>query len=70
MGGWRIRIIAEGLDPDDQVHVWYSRAGLLVFRARLVGDATDEHGNVLGKMYSQDKYTLQDLSLVGRGPKP
>lgn len=62
--GWRIRIDSELFGPNDRVHVWHGRDGLLQLEAHVEGVVTDENGNVLGTIVSDQVQRLSDLSLV------
>lgn len=63
--GWRIRIDSVFFGPDDRVHVWHGRDGLLQLEAHLEGVATDENGNVVGTIVSDELHQLSEVSLVG-----
>jgi hypothetical protein len=65
VAGWRIRIETEFLGPDDRVHVWYGRSGLLKLEAHFEGVATDPDGNPIGRVISDESDVLTDLSLSG-----
>ena len=66
--GWRIRIESSLFGSDDRVHVWYGRDGLLELRAHTEGEATDENGNVIGKIVSDQVQALSEISLVKKNP--
>jgi hypothetical protein len=66
--GWRIRIDFPDLfGPDDRAQVWQSRSGLLQLRAHFVGEATDDQGNFIGRVISDETQELTSLSLTGPG---
>jgi len=65
---WRIRVVSELFGKEDRVYMWYGRSGVLKLTADLVGVATDELGNPVGTINSQDRMLLEDLKLVDRMP--
>jgi hypothetical protein len=65
--GWRIRYTSEFFGPRDIVHVWYGRAGYLRLRAHFESEATDEQGNPLGTLLSEQTEWLTGISLVRPG---
>ena len=65
-GAWRIRILSELFGKQDRVYMWYGRSGFLKLTADLVGVATDELGNPVGTINSQDRLLLEDLKFVDR----
>jgi len=62
--GWRIRIDSDLFGPDVLAHVWYGRDGLLQLQAHVVGQITDENGNVIGTIVSDQVQSLSEISLV------
>ena len=64
--GWRIRIDSEFFGPNDWVHVWHGRDGMLRLEAHVEGVATDENGNVLGTVVSDQVQRMSKVSLVGK----
>jgi hypothetical protein len=62
--GWRIRIDSELFGPNDRVHVWHGRDGLLQLEAHTEGLVVDENGNVLGTIVGDQAQRLSGLSLV------
>lgn len=66
--GWRIEIDWPDLfGPDDYAFIWQSRSGLLKLHAHFVGEATDEAGNPLGTLISDQIEELTGISLQGHG---
>jgi hypothetical protein len=63
--GWRIRIDSEFLGPDDRVHAWYGPSGYLKLVAHLEGIATDNAGNIIGRVIADESEVLTELSLGG-----
>jgi hypothetical protein len=61
---WRIRQTSELFGPDDTVHLWYSRSGLLriAFRGRM--NATDDTGNIVGQVIIEQNQVLRTLQLA------
>jgi hypothetical protein len=62
--GWRIRIDSEFFGANDQVHEWYGRDGLLQLEVHVEGVVTDENGNVIGTVVSDQSQRLSVVSLV------
>jgi len=68
LSGWRIRIEWPGVfGPNDRAQVWYGRDGVLQLEAHLEGEATDENGNVIGTIISDESQRLTDHTLVNSG---
>jgi len=61
----RIRTVADFLGPNDLVHVWFSRSGMLALRYHLESFATDVDGNIIGTASFDYDETLRDFSLAG-----
>jgi hypothetical protein len=61
---YRIRIGSQFFGPEDTVHLWMGRSGLLQFRYRLVEPATDENGNVIGELVVTHDEVVDAVSLV------
>jgi len=70
--GWfiavRIRIDSEFFGPDDRVHVWYGPGGFLKLAAHVVGQMTDDSGNIVGVAISDFGQDLTSLDLKSRFP--
>ncbi|HEY2954561.1 MAG TPA: hypothetical protein VGK89_04880 [Candidatus Eisenbacteria bacterium] len=60
---FRIRYSADFFGPKDFVRVWYGRSGLLRVAAHAEGVATDQNGNPIGVVISDEDQVLVDLSL-------
>jgi hypothetical protein len=65
--GWRMHEDSEFFGPHDLVQVWYGDQGLLRFADHLEGEATDEQGNVIGKLLFDEDRVLTAVSLVEPG---
>ena len=64
---YRIRIDSVLFGPSDRVRVWYGREGFLQLDAHLVGEGTDENGDPIGTVVSEDHEALDDIALVAAG---
>ena len=64
MVGWHLHEDADFLGHRDRVDWWYSSAGFLRLELLLQGEATDEAGNPLGLLVTEQSTVLTDLSLV------
>jgi hypothetical protein len=64
---WKLRGTSELFGPEDRVHFWYSRLGLLRIRFHVVGDATDNTGNVIGRVVTDSDQSLTEIHLVRTG---
>lgn len=65
---WRIRIDWPGVfGPRDVAHVWYGRCGELQLVAHLEGVATDENGDPVGLLISDESTVLVGLDLTRGG---
>jgi hypothetical protein len=66
----RIRIDVPGvLGAGDRVVVWYGRGGFLRLFAHLSGVATDDGGNVVGTIVSEQSELLDSLELIEAGSR-
>lgn len=68
MRGIRIRILIEGLNPEDEVFIWYGREGFLKMSYHLESVATDNQGNPIGTLISEEYSLLETVELVSRRP--
>jgi hypothetical protein len=64
MPGFRIRILIEGLDPSDEVFMWYGRKGFLRMRYLIKSVATDPEGNPIGTLISERHLGLESIELI------
>lgn len=64
---WRIRGTSELFGPNDRVHYWYSRLGLLRFRYHVEVDAADSTGAVIGRAAIDSDQSLTRIQLVKGG---
>src|SRR5262249_51494339 len=64
VAAWKIRGTSELYGPDDRVFFWYASVGLVRFRYRLIGEATDPFGNPVGTLVSDFDQSLTALHLV------
>ena len=65
---WRIRIDWPGsFGPRDRVVVWFGRCGELQFAAHLEGIATDENGQPIGTVISDEREVVTEIELGGGG---
>lgn len=64
---WKIRGTSELFGPDDRVLFWYSNLGLLRVRVHATSDATDDTGNVIGRVVLDSDQSLTDIHLVRGG---
>ena len=62
---WRLRGGSERFGPEDRVDFWYAPAGLVRIQIHLVGDATDDQGNLTGRVVIESDQVLTDFDLVG-----
>ncbi|HTM57805.1 MAG TPA: hypothetical protein VL123_05260 [Candidatus Udaeobacter sp.] len=62
--GARIRINSDLFGANDRVHTWYGRDGFLKLSAHVEGIATDEAGNVIGRLLSDMSEDLSAIVLV------
>jgi hypothetical protein len=62
----RIRIESGLFGPNDRVHLWMSRSGQLALAYHLEIDATDQDGNVIGRVTNDYQDELHDLNLAAR----
>ena len=68
---WRLRGTSELFGPNDRVRFWYANAGLIRISIHLESEATDDAGNVLGRVVADEEQLLNALSLVGsHSPHP
>ena len=67
---WRIRVDSELLSPEDRVHMWFSRCGMLGWRFHLEGVATDETGKPVGRVVSDEKLVVTDIDIDRSGCDP
>ena len=67
---WRIRVDNDALGPDDIVHVWYGPVGFVAQAYHLETDATDEDGNVIGKLIGEDELFLVSSSVMSPRGNP
>ena len=58
----RIRIDNNLLGPNDRVHIWFGRAGILAFRYHVEIPIVDPDGNAQGAFFGEYDETLRDLS--------
>lgn len=68
-GGYRIRIRSDVFGPDDEVYLWYGRAGFLGLYAHLIAIATNAQGERIGVVDSEETRALSDLDLGRPGRK-
>lgn len=61
---WKLRGTSELYGPEDRVHFWYSNLGLLRFRYHVVGNATDDSGNIIGRVITDSDQSLTGIHLV------
>ena len=55
---WRIRGVSELYGPNDRVHFWYGRAGLVRIHLRAEMDAVDDTGAVIGRVVAEYDQSL------------
>lgn len=67
LNGWSIRIRSEWFGPEDVVHVFWGRAGYLGLEADFVADATDDSGNLIGKIRTHETQSLIEVHLASSG---
>lgn len=60
---WKLRGTSELYGPRDRAHFWYARAGLVRLAFHAEGDATDDAGNVIGRMIVEQDQVLESLHL-------
>ena len=53
----------------DRIHMWIGTCGMLKFEARLIGAATDENNNVLGKLVAEEGQVLTELQVLNGCPR-
>jgi hypothetical protein len=63
--GYRIRISADVLGPNDRYEIWYGPSGYLKTVAHYEFPATDLGGNIVGREIFEQEETLQELRLPG-----
>jgi hypothetical protein len=68
MGGYAIRVDSEFFDKNDRVEIWYGRNGFLGMRTHLEAVATDEFGDPIGTLISDERMWLEHLELVRKSP--
>lgn len=64
---WRIRGVSELYGPNDRVLFWYGRPGLVRTRVHAEGEATDDAGNVIGRVVADFDQALVRVSLNAAG---
>jgi hypothetical protein len=61
---WRLRGLSELYGPEDRVAFWYSSAGLVRISTHAEAPATDDSGNVIGRVIGDENQVLTALRLV------
>ncbi len=61
----RIRIDNNLFGPNDRVHLWFGRAGILAFRYHVEIPIVDPDGNAHGAFFAEHDETLRDRSIAG-----
>ncbi len=64
---WRVRVESELFGPDDEVFIWYGRAGYVGLRAHVEGVVTDEHGTIIGLLVMDDALFLTGFEITRPG---
>lgn len=64
---WRIRGLSELYGPNDRVLFWYGRPGLVRTRVHAESDATDDAGNVIGRVVADFDQALVRVTLNAAG---
>jgi hypothetical protein len=68
MGGHTIRIDIDGFDKHDRVELWYGRNGFLGMRMHVKSVATDELGNPIGVLISDEFKWLVEMDVTHASP--
>jgi hypothetical protein len=61
---WRLSGLSTLYGPNDVVHFWYSPAGFMQMVMHIEANATDDQGNVIGKVMADQREELRAFSLV------
>ena len=61
---YRIRVTFDGMGPNDKVLIWYGRSGRLRYALHVRSVATDENGNPIGEVVSDESEVLQSLTVA------
>jgi hypothetical protein len=64
---WRIRLVSELYGPNDRAVFWYGRPGLVRTRVHAESEATDETGNVIGRVVADFEQALVRVRLNPAG---
>ena len=56
--------IKPGEEPNDKVLIWYGRSGRLRYAIHVRSVATDENGNPIGEVVSDESEVLQSLTVA------
>lgn len=64
---WRIRLVSELYGPNDRAVFWYGRPGLVRTRVHAESEATDETGNVIGRVVADFEQELVRVRLNPAG---
>jgi hypothetical protein len=67
MGGFKIRLLNDDLGPEDLVHVWYGRTGMLGLSVYIEQELVDPGGNPIGTLVFDERRFLESLDLVRNG---
>ena len=65
---WRLRGTSELFDAEDRVSYWYGALGLVRLSARLVTNAVDDNGGIIGRLVYESDQLLTAARLGGSGP--
>ena len=68
LAAWRIRIESELFGSEDRVWIWMSHEGELRFRYHVEGVVTDDTGNPVGTVVTDEDQRLVEYQLAGAPP--
>src|SRR5262249_18550582 len=60
---FKIQVTSDLFGPGDRVYIWYGRVGYVGLIAQLTSTETDEEGNPVGRLVSQQQEILTSYQL-------